>query len=121
MAAEPTAPPIVTTAGGKAAEVTAVIHEDALNEQTSAPSTTTAEQDRKSAGQRGINMLWENTQARIAKSIVYANILYAFSAPFLPIVAKEMSQVLSNALFAVMGFYFGRTNHSSFGVIKEPR
>jgi hypothetical protein len=84
-------------------------------------ANTTQEEDRKSAGQRGINLLWETTQARIAVSIVAANIIYAFASPFMPAQAKEMAQVLSNALFAVMGFYFGRTNHTSFGNVKESR
>lgn len=90
------------------AEVTLVTH-DGTKDPEHAPPTTTGEQDRKSAGQRGINLLWETTQARIAVAIVGANIVYAFVSPFLPAQAKEMAQVLSNALFAVMGFYFGRT------------
>lgn len=105
---------------GPVAEVTMVTH-DGVKDHDNAPSTTTGEEDRKSAGQRGINLLWETTQARIAVSIVAANILYAFVSPFMPTQAKEMAQVLSNALFAVMGFYFGRTNHTSFGNIKESR
>lgn len=94
---------------------------DELPPQQSLDPNTTLEEDRKTAGQRGINFLWETTQARIAVSIVAANIVYAFASPFMPLQAQEMAQVLSNALFAVMGFYFGRTNHTSFGGNKEAR
>lgn len=112
--------PVVPTAKDTPphAEVVAMISDPkSKNPPEHKPPTTTGEEDRKSAGQRSINLLWETTQARIAISIVAANILYAFVSPFMPTQAKEMAQVLSNALFAVMGFYFGRTNHTAQGGI----
>ena len=45
------------------------------------PSATTSEQDRTTAGQRRINLIWETTQACIAVSIVMANVIAAFYLP----------------------------------------
>ena len=67
--------------------------------------TTTLEQDRAALGHRRINMVWEITQAFIAISVVTANLLAAFYL-------SAANTVLSNAFFLVIGFYFGRTNHT---------
>lgn len=83
--------------------------------EDAATSTTTSEEDRKTAGQREINKLWESTQARIAQAVVAANILYVFTDPFLPQAKPGGALLLSNAFFLVIGFYFGRTNHTKTG------
>lgn len=80
-----------------------------------AKATTTQEEDRKTAGQRDINRLWESTQARIAQAVVGANIIYVFTVPFLPQSQPAGALLLSNAFFLVIGFYFGRTNHTKTG------
>jgi len=72
---------------------------------THAEATTTSEQDRAALGHRRINMVWEITQAFIAISVVVANLLAAFYL-------SAANTVLSNAFFLVIGFYFGRTNHT---------
>lgn len=72
------------------------------------PATTTLEQDKFTASQRKINLIWEVTQALIAVSVVMSNVLAVF---YLPI----ESTILSNAFFLVIGFYFGRTNHLRTG------
>lgn len=76
-----------------------------------APATTTLEQDRKTAGQRNINRIWEVTQASIA-IFVTAGTLYA--AVFRENIDKGQFIFLTNVLFVVIGFYFGRTNHQRF-------
>lgn len=53
-----------------------------------------------------INRLWEYTQATLAISLTLATIYVAV------IGTREESETLKNALFVVLGFYFGRTNHS---------
>jgi hypothetical protein len=90
--------------------------------QQSAQPTTTQEQDRKTESQREINRMWERTQSWIALWVVSANIIYVFVHPFLPPSAKDGALLLSNAFFLVIGFYFGRTNHTNVGGIpKETR
>lgn len=81
-------------------------------------STTTAEQDLRSAGQRRINYIWEYTQAGIAVITVGSNILYIFILLFIHDVsanATNAATLLANAFFLVIGFYFGRTNHARMG------
>jgi len=81
-------------------------------------STTTAEQDLHSAGQRKINYIWEYTQAAIALITVLANIIYIFAMLFIPNIstgAATAATLLANAFFLVIGFYFGRTNHARMG------
>jgi len=68
-------------------------------------STTTLEEDKHSESRRIINLTWEYTQAAVAIMVVLANVIAAFALP-------ETSQLLSNAFFLVIGFYFGRTNHA---------
>lgn len=71
------------------------------------PPTTTAESDRKTKGQRHINLLWEVTQSIIALSLTAAYIFVSIS--------KIESIALNNSFFLVIGFYFGRTNHQKTG------
>jgi len=81
------------------------------------PSTTTVEQNLRTAGQRRINLIWEYTQAAIALTAVLANILI-FVFLFVKDVtmnATTAAVLLSNAFFLVIGFYFGRTNHARIG------
>ena len=73
-------------------------------EQLSLPPITTAEEDRTSLSFRNINFLWEATQAFIAIGVTMAA-MYSF-------IAGINSDNLENAAFVVLGFYFGRTNHS---------
>jgi hypothetical protein len=72
-------------------------------------STTTAEEDRKTFGQRRINLIWEVTQAGIAVMVSGAAITAALRG--------QVSEMLGNAFFLVIGFYFGRTNHQRVGGI----
>lgn len=72
-----------------------------------APPTSTAEEDRHSSSQRRVNIIWETTQAFIAGVVVGASVyasLRGIDAPG-----------LQNTSFLVVGFYFGRTNHSRVG------
>jgi hypothetical protein len=68
------------------------------------------------AGQRRVNLIWEVTQAIIALSVVIANIAVAIHIGFSDSkTAIIIPQVLTDSLFLVIGFYFGRTNHASVG------
>lgn len=62
----------------------------------------------RTAAQRKINLIWESTQALIAITIVGANVAAAFILP-------AGSAMLANGFFLVIGFYFGRTNHTRQG------
>jgi hypothetical protein len=81
---------------------------------THVKSTTTVEEDLHSASQRRVNLIWEYTQAAIAISTVFANIIGAF---FLP----ATNALLANAFFLIVGFYFGRTNHARVGGVQLGR
>ncbi len=78
-----------------------------MTDQSLSPDTT-AEQDLKTFGQRRINLIWEATQASIAVIVVLANVIAAF-------IASAQANMLANAFFLVIGFYFGRTNHARIG------
>lgn len=73
-------------------------------------STTTAEEDRHTASQRRVNLIWETTQAIIAVLITLATI-----TGVLQISGLMGSETLTNAFFLIVGFYFGRTNHQRVG------
>jgi len=83
--------------------------------------TTTAEQDRKTAGQRQINLIWENTQMKVALSVIWASLSVA---AVLSVLGKWLGQpdvqlaaivFLFGVANLVTGFYFGRTNHARSG------
>ena len=64
----------------------------------------TNELERKTLGQRRINLLWEVTQSFIALAVTVATLYFS-----------QSKDVLPNAFFLVIGFYFGRTNHQRTG------
>jgi len=76
--------------------------------QPSTTSSTPGEDARLLAASRmnKINSLWEYTQAILAITLTLATIYAA------TISTQTESETLKNALFVVLGFYFGRTNHS---------
>lgn len=78
------------------------------------PPQTTAEQDITTAGQRKVNLIWEYTQSFIAVLIVMANIAVWINASFRASVANVPAG-LGDALFVIVGFYYGRTNHAAIG------
>lgn len=72
------------------------------------------EHERHTQSQRRINLIWEVTQACIALVVVGANVLAAFYL-------TAQNQMLANAFFLVIGFYFGRTNHQRVGGVHVGR
>jgi hypothetical protein len=89
-------------------------------ETVSAP-TTTSEQDRHSAGQRDINKIWEDTQKKIALSVIWASLsvsmVLAIGGSFFGTPDVQLAAVvfLFGVANLVTGFYFGRTNHQKVG------
>ena len=87
------------------------------------PPDTTAEQDRKTSGQRRINVIWEMTQAGIAASVIGTTLLVDAVVALRQVAAAPApSEIASSALMQlnvmaalVTGFYFGRTNHQRSG------
>lgn len=84
--------------------------------------TTTAEENRGTAGQRRVNLVWEYTQSLIAIFVTLATL-----GASVWLVARQGSDtntaafiLLSNAFFLVVGFYFGRTNHQRVGGVQPP-
>jgi cobalamin synthase len=82
---------------------------------TVAAPTTTSEQDRKTAGQRRVNIIWEVTQALIAIWVTGATLFVSSKLALKGSGETAAFLLLSNAFFLVIGFYFGRTNHQRTG------
>jgi N-acetylmuramic acid 6-phosphate (MurNAc-6-P) etherase len=78
-------------------------------------ATTTSEEDRHALGQRRINFIWEATQAVIALAVAGATLYVAGRLALSDKGPEAAFLLLSNAFFLVIGFYFGRTNHSRVG------
>lgn len=85
--------------------------------------STTLEEDRKTAGQREINLIWENTQMKLALSVIWTSLavggcLAVFGA-WLGTADVQLAAVvfLFGVANLVTGFYFGRTNHQRSGGI----
>lgn len=91
--------------------------------RVSAPMSpsTTEEQDRKTAGQREINLIWENTQMHIALWVIWSalgvsvvlSVFGRWVGP--PEVQLAAIVFLFGVANLVTGFYFGRTNHQRTG------
>jgi hypothetical protein len=66
------------------------------------------------------NLLWEFTQALLAISLTFATIYSSLRfgdtntvmTPDGTTISVPVPETLKNALFVVLGFYFGRTNHA---------
>lgn len=98
--------------------------------QTLAPNTT-EEQDTVTAGQRKINLIWEQTQRAIAIFSVFSGILInAVVIGLILALAREMTvnqlaiismclQFINLTAGIVIGFYFSRTNHQKTGGVGE--
>jgi cobalamin synthase len=69
----------------------------------------------RSAGQRKINLIWESTQATIAIAVTLSTVA---ASVYLSLQSDKTAYTfLTNILFVVIGFYFGRTNHNRTGGI----
>lgn len=98
-----------------------------LYKPKSTPPNTTEEQQTVTAGQRIVNLLWENTQASIAKAVVYTSLaVNSVTAVCILVFKVEMNssqttivtvclQPISLITGIIIGFYFSRTNHSAIG------
>ena len=75
----------------------------------------------KTAGQRRINVIWEVTQAIIALLVSGSTLWVAASLSIRGGADMVTFGLLSNAFFLVIGFYFGRTNHSRQGGVGGDR
>lgn len=86
-------------------------------------ATTTTEEQRKAAGQPAINAVWENTQMRIALSVIWAALfvssVLAVAGRLLGSAEVQLAAIvfLFGVANLVTGFYFGRTNHQRTGGI----
>jgi len=82
-----------------------------------APPTSTAEEDRGTAGQRHINLLWETTQRQIAVFVVGVAVLVAAYLSLMGEDAIRMAAFvfLSNMALLIANSYFQRTNHTKTG------
>lgn len=95
--------------------------ESSMDTKENKASKTTVEEDLKSAGQRQINLVWENTQMRIALSVIWVSMgvsaAVAVAGKFLGVPDLQLASIvfLYGVANLVTGFYFGRTNHARMG------
>lgn len=68
---------------------------------------TTAEDNRKTAGQRRVNILWEFTQAGAAVGMI--------SLKTYMVIKRLEDKTVDAALMTILGMYFSRTNHTKIG------
>lgn len=86
-----------------------------------AAPTSTEEEDRGTAGQRVVNLIWESTQRQIAISVIGASLIVgmvlALFGKWLGSDDVQLAAVvfLFGVANLVTGFYFGRTNHTRTG------
>lgn len=80
----------------------------------SLPPTTTEQEDKVTAGQRRVNIIWELTQALIAIMVTSANVIVGVHYG-LNNLSTPIPPILSNSFFLIVGFYFSRTNHQAIG------
>jgi hypothetical protein len=96
-----------------------------------AAKAMTDEEALTTEGQRGINRLWERTQAIIAISVVEVTLLTVAILIISPTFDHQPDQakltaavtglvLLSNLVGNVTGFYFSRTNHTKVGGVGHP-
>lgn len=89
-----------------------------VNPADTLPPATTSEQDRKTASQREINLVWETTQMKVALSVIWASLtvgsLLAVGGMWLGTPDVQLAAIvfLFGVANLVTGFYFGRTNHT---------
>jgi hypothetical protein len=108
MAEKPTeVTPVVPMKGGPPAEVVAMISEPTPKNQEHAPPTSTAEEDRKTAGQRSVNRQWEFWQGFLAVLVIGGFVYTAC-------IQKE-SPALAGLAGSIVTFYYVRTNHTKIG------
>lgn len=98
-------------------------------EGTTLRPTTTEAQDAVSEGQRRINLIWENTQSRIALMVVTAGVVLNSVVVLLVVFLNRETTVPQLSLISiclqfinltvgiVIGFYFSRVNHQAIGGI----
>lgn len=92
-----------------------------------AAPTSTEEEDRVSAGQRTVNLIWETTQMKIALSVIWGSLFVGIA---LAVFGKWLGSgdiQLAAVVFVfgvanlVTGFYFGRSNHTKTGGVVQGR
>lgn len=71
------------------------------------PTVATREQERKTQGQRRVNLWWEITQSMVAVIVTTATVYAAIN--------RVESTVLVSAFTLIITLYFVRTNHNKTG------
>lgn len=99
--------PVVPIKGAAPAEVVAMISDPASKDPKNAPATSTAEEDRKTAGQRSVNRQWEFWQGFLAVLVIGGFVYTAC-------IQKE-SPALAGLAGSIVTFYYVRTNHTKIG------
>jgi len=88
---------------------------------TNVASVTTPEEDRTTAAQRKVNIMWEATQATIAIGVSLGTVATSAVLILRDGAAGSTTAflLLSNAFFMIVTSYFQRTNHTRVGGIGQ--
>jgi len=94
-----------------------------VDEQPALPPTTTTEQDRKTSGQRHINVMWERTQQVIA---IWVVVVTTTVCGYMVVYGDEGMRtaaflLIGNIFILVVNTYFQRTNHTKSSGSNEHR
>lgn len=95
------------------------------------PAKTTEQEDIARHGQRVINLLWEKTQSKIALLCIGGTMLinvivvgamlftkFEISSVKIAVISASLAS-MGLTVGIIIGFYFGRTNHTLTGGIKD--
>lgn len=80
---------------------------------------TTIEEDKHSASQRKVNLIWEVTQGAVSIVVTITACAVAIILIFRNEYTSAM-QLISSMVFLVLSFYFARSNHTNVGGVKLP-
>lgn len=95
------------------------------------PATSTEQEDITRAGQRIINLLWEKTQSKVALlciggtmlvNVLVVGAMLFYQNEISPVKITVITSSLASmglTVGIIIGFYFGRTNHTLTGGIKD--
>jgi hypothetical protein len=86
-----------------------------------AKATTTSEENLHTASQRHVNIIWERTQSGIALLVVTTTSLGIFIGRVFSVSTVPFPAEWWTIVGLVIGFYFGRTNHSRVGGVQLGR
>jgi hypothetical protein len=95
------------------------MEEKPITERENAARKVALESGLSTHSQRRVNLIWEATQSIVAVSVTLATLVVAAVLALRQDHDVAAFVLLSNSFFLVVGFYFGRTNHTRTGGVQS--